>query len=75
MSGNVIEVRVIPQPRGFVVADSIVAPLYFIFSDPSGMSGGPFEHQPSLVRRESPSAASTENTSREALLGNYKRDT
>lgn len=74
MSGNAIEVRVILQPWRFVVADSIVAPLYFIFSDPSGMSGGPFEHQPSLVRREPLSAASTENKSHKALLGNYIRD-
>lgn len=44
MSGNAVEMRVILQPWGFVVADSIVAPLYFIFPDPSGMSSGPFEH-------------------------------
>lgn len=43
MSGNVIEVRMILQPWGFVVADSIVGPQHFIFPDPSGASSGPFE--------------------------------
>lgn len=43
MSGNVMEVRVILQPWGFVFADSIVGPQHFIFPDPSGVSSGPFE--------------------------------
>lgn len=51
MSGNAIEVRVILQPWGFVVVESIVARLYFISADPSGMSGGPLEHH--LSRRAS----------------------
>lgn len=45
MSDNAIEVRVIPEPWGFVVLDSIVAPLYFISPDPSGLSSGPFEQR------------------------------
>lgn len=44
MRGNAIEVRVILQPWGVVVVDSIVALLYFILPGPSGMSSGPFEH-------------------------------
>lgn len=68
MSGNAVGVRVILQPWGFVVVDSIVAPLYFIFPGPSGMSSGPFE-KPALVESESPSAASTEDKGQIALCG------